>query len=98
ADVRQPVDSLWQGVGHLLRTPVSSALRRRASRLFVPNVVVDVNVVLTRTVPRIVTAHPTRHQLAELRRICVPQPDRAAQCRFDAGVIWVLEHVAVALA
>src|SRR6478736_8463889 len=74
---------------------VGSPRPGRVSASLVPNVLVDVHVVLARAAPRIVAAHPVHHQLAEFPRIVVPQPESATQRRLNAPVIGMFEHKTV---
>src|SRR5208283_1478672 len=61
------------------------------------DVMINVQVMLCRMVPRKVVVHAVQHQVAELFGIAVPQADGAEEGRFDRPYVGLVEHVTVAL-
>src|SRR5437773_4110415 len=76
---------------------ISSSSGMRPPRLLVTDIVVNVQIVLGRMVPRVVVAHRILRERAELAWVMVPKPDRPLQRRLDRKGIGLVEHVAVAL-
>src|SRR5207248_8916716 len=69
----------------------------RAQILFISNVIVDVEVMLHRSLPRIVGVHAVEHQLPEMIRKPIEASNRAPQRRLNAGVVRLMEHVTIPL-
>ena len=70
---------------------------RRSGPSPAADVLVDVQVVLTRLVPGIVGVHRVSHERAKLPRLFEPQPQRSAQARLDSAIVGVLKGVSIAL-
>ncbi len=65
--------------------------------LFVPNIVVNVEVVLPRIFPGIIAAHGVFHQLPEMLGKFVVAADGTAQSQLQSRSVIIPEHIAIAL-
>src|SRR5208282_6525876 len=65
--------------------------------LFVPNIVVNVEVVLPRIFPGIIAAHGVFHQLQEMLGKFVVAADGTAQSQLQSRSVIIPEHIAIAL-
>jgi len=78
------------------RTPMAPARLPGARVLFVADVVVDVYVVLAGPGPGVIVPHSVQHEVAELARVGVLQPDGPGHRGFEHRVVVLVDHVAVA--